>query len=91
MQLLLCLLVVVGSCYYNLNTWLLLGGGLIAAYVLWSTVGKQWALDKAGDIADRFNSDSKFRGQMESAVKPLWDASGKEMPKSLFTISRLSI
>jgi hypothetical protein len=53
------------------STILLVGGLLVGGYILWNTVIKSWAIDKAGGIAQRYNTDPVFRKQFQNAVAPI--------------------
>jgi hypothetical protein len=52
---------------------LLIGGALVGGYILYQTVVKNWVLEKAGGVAEKYNTDPVFRRKFQEAVKPITD------------------
>ena len=50
---------------------LLIGGVLVGGWIFYQTVVKNWVLEKAGNVAERYNTDPVFRKNFQDAVRPI--------------------
>ena len=50
---------------------LIIGGVLVGGWIFYQTVVKNWVLEKAGGVAERYNTDPVFRKNFQDAVRPI--------------------